>query len=373
MKTLFILVFSILFVQIAATQETGKIVETVKGKVVDSASNEPVSYTNIGLEGTFLGTASDAEGNFELKIPAEMVGKDIYFSAVGFVSKKFPVKNLFEKEFNVVKIQPQSYDIDDIDVAAQSRVLLRILTLANENTPYNYIAGPYNFSAKYEHVKTVEGSNPTVQKTDVLIYDQSGYSNPSKLEAYRNLNYSLSNQENNEIYSFRDGTTNIDDLLELDWVRSASSVLNPNLLDGFQLVLAGEPVVNGKNCWVIAFSQERPTPAGSGDFYASTFEGKITIDKDDYSVLEISGTIKSQKNNRQGKSLAVAQNTDAFLKNVTSHFTVLYANHKPVSITLEKSYDEQGSNVVEKSALTFIQAQANNLTVLSNRNYFSGE
>ncbi len=373
MKTLFILLFSILFVQIAVTQETGKIVETVKGKVVDSASNEPVSYTNIGLEGTFFGTASDAEGNFELKIPAEMVVKDIYFSAVGFVSKKFPVKNLFEKEFNVVKIQPQSYDIDDIDVAAQSRVLNRILTLANENIPYNFIAGPYNFSAKYEHTKTADAGTPTVQNADVLIYDQSGYSNPSKLGAYLNLNYSLTNQGNNEIYSFPGGTTNIDELLELDWVRSGSSVLNPKLLDGFQLVLEGEPVVKGKNCWVISFSQETPSLSGSGDFYATKFEGEITIAKDDYSVLGISGTIESPKNNRQGKSLAIAQNADIFLKNIKSHFTVLYENHKPVSITLEKSYDQQGSKVVEKSALTFIQAQANNLTVLSDREYFLGE
>ncbi len=250
MKTLFTLLFSILFVQIAITQEARKVAETVKGKVVDSATNEPVSYTNIGLEGTFFGTASDAEGNFVLKIPADLVGKDIFFSAVGFVNKKFPVMNLFEKEFNVVKIQPQSYDIENIDVAAQSRVLIRILTLASENTPYNYIAGPYNFTAKYEYSTTAGSINSTTQKADVLIYDQTGYSRPSKLDAYRNLNYSLTNQGNSEIYSFSNGTTNIDELLELDWVRSASAVLNPKLLDGFQLVLESEPVVKDKNCWV---------------------------------------------------------------------------------------------------------------------------
>ncbi len=90
-------------------------------------------------------------------------------------------------------------------------------------------------------------------------------------------------------------------------------------------------------------------------------------------MLELSGNIESPKNNRQGKSLAVAQSADASFKNVKSHFTVLYENHKPVSISLEKSYDQQGNKVVEKSALTFIQAQANNLTELTNREYFLGE
>lgn len=373
MKTFFTLLLSIVFVQLSFSQESGKVVETVKGKVINSASNEPVSYTNIGLEGTFFGTASNAEGDFELKIPAEMVGKNIFFSAVGFVGKKFPVKDLFEREFNVVKIEPQSYDIKDVDVQAQSRVLERILTLANENIPYNYIAGPYNFTAKYERTTSAENITSTIQNADVLIYDHSGYSDPSKLNAYRNLNYSITKPNSNEAYRFSDGTTNIDELLELDWMRTASSVLNPKLLDGFHLTLESEPVINGKNCWVIAFGQETPSLSGSGDFYATKFEGKITIAKDDYSVLELSGHIESPKNNPQGKSLAVKQGADKIFTNVKSNFKLVYENHKPVVINFDKSYDYQGKSIDEKSVLTFIQAQANNLTVLADREYFLGE
>ena len=153
MKKIIILLIWISTCLFAEAQEGGKVVQTIKGKVINQVTNEPVSYTNIGLEDTFFGTASDIDGNFELKIPAELVSRDIYFSAVGFKNKKFPVQTLFSKEFNIVKLDAQSYGIDDIDIAAQSKVLIRILRMASENIPVNFIGGPFNLTCKYKNEK----------------------------------------------------------------------------------------------------------------------------------------------------------------------------------------------------------------------------
>lgn len=372
MRAFFMVLFIVLAGHISFAQEAGRVVETIKGKVINSVSNEPVSYTNIGLEGTFFGTASDADGNFELKIPAEMVGKNIYFSAVGFVGRKFPVDELFGKTWNLVKIQPQSYDIDDVDVAAQSKVLQRILTLANENIPYNYIAGPYNFTADFEQATTTSGTTKT-QKAAVLIYDHSGYAHPSKTDAFRHLNYSVTKNDSNMAYSFAEGMNTLDELLALDWVRTASSVLHPRLLDGFQLELEGESSVNGKNCWVISFTQHPPALSGTGNYYASHFHGKITVVKEDYSVVEISGKMESPKNSRQGSSLAASPKSPALYTSLTSEFRVNYENHKPVAIHLDRTYNFEGKNIRETSTLKFVQARANNLQVLDDRDYFWSE
>src|SRR5680860_1921480 len=158
MRTLTIIIFATLISHFSFAQESGKVVETIKGKVIDASTSEPVSYTNIGLEGTFYGTASDGDGNFELKIPAELADRNIYFSAVGFENKMFPVKTIFNKEFNVIRIESKSYGIGNIDVAAQSKVLIRILTLASENIQYNYILGPYNLLAEYSNQKNIDNT-----------------------------------------------------------------------------------------------------------------------------------------------------------------------------------------------------------------------
>lgn len=374
MKRIVILFILVLSVWGSNAQEGGKVVQTIKGKVINEATNEPVSYTNIGLEGTLYGTASDDDGNFELKIPAELVSKNIFFSAVGFKNKMFPVNTLFDKEFNVIKLQPQSYDIGKIDVAAQSKVLTRILRMAAEDTPYNFIGGPFNLICTYENKVTVDGSVSESQNAIVTVFDKNGYIKPSKLEAYQSLKYSLKETKKAAAdYRFSSGTNNLDELFALDWVRTASSVMNPGLLADFQLTLDSEPNVDGSPCWVISFKQNKPTLAGSGDFYATSFEGKIIIVKEDYSVKKIEGKIHSSKNNRQGRGLAIGTSNTHFQKDVSYDFTVNYSNLKPDYILLNKSYISEGEKVKEQSKLVVSQVQTTNLVELDSREYFAGE
>lgn len=353
-------------------QNTDTLDHIIKGKVVHAMSNRPVSYTNIGIEGTFYGTASDGEGNFELKIPGTMVEKDIYFSAVGFKNKQFPVNNLFNKEFNVIKLQGQSYGVDEIDVAAQNKVLIRILRMASENIKYNYGAGPFNMHCSYTNKQTVAG-NEMQQNASVLIYDARGYSEVSKSDAFLSRKYSVTKESDKEVYSFSDGVMNIDDLLELDWVRSSSSLLNPALLSDFTLSLESQPTIEGNEYWVIAFSQAEPTLEGSGDYYASAFSGNITINKVDYSVLKIEGEVQSAKNNRQGKGLAVGDSNNNFLSEVAYNFTVDYKDLLLNQVAMNKTYSSGGEKVIEHSVLMVDRAHSNNLTKIDKRNYFADE
>jgi len=162
-------------------------------------------------------------------------------------------------------------------------------------------------------------------------------------------------------------------LLEIDWVRTAASVLNPGILNGFKLSLNSEPTIDGKECWIISFGQKEPTLAGSGDFYASAFNGEITIVKEDYSVLKIEGKVKSPKNNRQGKSLAIGKTNTSFYQNVKYSFSAEYVEQRVDKITLDKTFTFEGKSISESSVLKINKARANNLTQLETRDYFIGE
>lgn len=372
MKFIYTITFAAFFSFSGIAQEIGTVVNTVKGKVINTETNEPVSYTNIGIEGTLHGTASNEEGIFEIKITEELADKNIYFSAVGFKNKIMPVNSLFDKEFNIVKIESQSYGIKDIDIAAQNMVLIRILRMASENTPYNFIQGPFNLVGTYTNEKTVD-TTITKQSAEVLIYDGSGYANPSKQDAFQSLKYSFTSAESDADYRFSTGTTNLDELLELDWVRTASSVLNPALTNEYSLKLLDEPKINGQEFWVISFQQKKPTLAGSGDFYATGFEGEITIKKEDYSVLKIEGKIESPKNNRQGKALAIGNSNTNYFENISTDFSISYKTLKPAKIEINKKYTFKGTQIAENSVLEITKVKATDLTELDSRQYFSGK
>ncbi len=371
MKTITIFVLG-LMVSVFATAQTGsKVAHTIKGKVVSAEGNQPVSYTNIGLEGTFYGTASDEDGNFTLKVPEEMVDKNIYFSAVGFQNRQFPVKELFNREFNVVKLVEQSYDVGNVDIEAQNMVLIRILRMASENIRYNFGAGPFNLHCNYSKETTKNDSIHTATTASVLIYDKTGYSQPGPLDAFKNRNYRVTLE--GSAYSFSESMLKIDELLALDWVRSASGILNPALLSDYKLALQSQPTIDGEQYWVINFKQVLPTLEGSGDYYASAFEGTITIRKDDYAVRSISAKVKAPKNNRQDRSLAVAAGNTDYLKNISYEFTVEYRDLLLNQISLAKTYNFKGNSYQENTVMQVKRAHANNLVVLDSRDYFPGE
>lgn len=371
MKRIVKIIVLILVVGQTQAQNDVKVIRTIRGIVVDAATSEPVSYTNIGLEDTYYGTASNAAGNFELKIPAELASKNIYFSAVGFVNQKFPVSELFSKAFIVIKLEPQSYSISGVDVAAQSKVLIRILRMAAEDIPYNFVGGPFNLVCRYTNQKTIGDSVWVAQEADVLLFDRTGYSQPSKLDAFRSRKYSVKNVGSPaENYRFSTGATNIDELLELDWVRSGSSVLNPAFISGFNLKLKSEPVVDGEEFWVILFTQAVPDFASTGDFHASSIEGEITIAKEDYSVAKIEGKVQSNKNSFHGKSVAVGPSGANIREDVSYDFMVVYKSLKPELFRMNKIYTCNGEKVQEKSELKVNQIHTTQLNRLETRNYF---
>ena len=374
MRFITIILIAVIFSLRTIAQEGSTIFEIVTGQVINEATSEPVSYTNIGLENTLIGTASNAEGNFQLKVPKDMVDRNIYFSAVGFKNDTFPVSQLFGMQHAIIKMKPISYDIENVDIEAQSRVMQRILSMASENTPYNFIAGPFNLVCNYENKKTVDDTLQTTDNIEVLIYDKTGYSNPSKLDAYRWRNYSIDKENLSAAdFSFAGGSTNLDDLLELDLVRTSSSVLDPEILDRFDLKLNGESKIDGEDAWLIAFKEKKPTLSGSQDFYATSYAGEITILKDDYSVYKITGKVKSTVNNRQGKSLAVSKLSNQHYMNVEYDFAISYNNLKPDNILLNRTYKTGGHKVSEQSSLQIKKVQVKDITTIKDREYYSGD
>ncbi len=368
-KILLILIASAFYVSGVQAQNGSGIIETIEGKVINQATNETIPFTNISIEGTLHGTASDEEGHFELKIPEEMENDQIQFSAVGYKTKKFPVERLFSREYSIIKLEPTTYDIEDVDIAARSKVLIRILRMASENTPYNYISGPFNLRCSYENQKTLNDTTKVSRKADILVYDKTGYSTPSKRDAFRNRKYEISNTEPD--YRFSSAILNLDEILDMDWVRGASSVLNPALPEHFELKLEEETEVNGRPAWVIAFSQSSPTLPGSRDYHATAFEGKITIIKEDYTVLKIEGSGRSSKHHRQGKFLAVGPSNSNYHENVSYNFQMVYSELKPDIFEMNKTYSSNGEQISEYTRLIVKQVHITDVKELATRDYFA--
>ncbi len=62
--------------------------------VLSESTREPIVYASVGVINRNLGTVTDTLGNFSLSIPSEFVNDSIRVSSIGYVAKKFAVKDI---------------------------------------------------------------------------------------------------------------------------------------------------------------------------------------------------------------------------------------------------------------------------------------
>ena len=310
--------FILLFSLPAAAQ-----VQLLKGRVVDAATQAGVAYTNIGVEGTFYGTASDAQGFFELKIPEEYRNEQLFFSAVGYQNQVLNLPDLLKEDFLKIALAEQTYNIEDVDIAAHSRVLFRYVKTAAQNIPVNFHQGPLGVKFYYEEVMKPD-NDTTEQKREAVVelYDETGYQNPSITNAFNKRNYKFSQVKKNfDSYSIPSGKTGFDELLDMDIARLSNGILNEKLLNNFDLTLVGISQFNGDSVWIISYKTSKTDLAHTGDYYATRYDGQIYISQNNYEILRNECVVEATRNHPHNRSLATKAQDQS---QVSYHYTAVY-------------------------------------------------
>ena len=85
---------------------------TVAGTVISSADNQPIVGANIYVEGTNVGTTTDAGGNYKLTVPAS--AKTVTVSFLGYDTKKISVRDIHL--FKLIPLADASNKLEDVVV-----------------------------------------------------------------------------------------------------------------------------------------------------------------------------------------------------------------------------------------------------------------
>ncbi|MBQ9451031.1 MAG: SusC/RagA family TonB-linked outer membrane protein [Bacteroidales bacterium] len=104
------LLFSAFFLLIAVSLSAQN--RQVKGVVRDAVSGEGVPFAAVVVQGTMTGTASDADGNFSINVPANGT---LVFSAMGYITKSVPVEG--RSSMNI-SLEPDSETLSEVVVTA---------------------------------------------------------------------------------------------------------------------------------------------------------------------------------------------------------------------------------------------------------------
>ena len=109
-KQTYLILFFIITLKFPSYSQQLQIVE-IKGEIIDE-TYEPISFTNIASKKTGYGTISNEDGEFRIRI---LENDTLIFSALSYVKKEIPVKQLF-MEKNYVILKKNIYQIGEVNV-----------------------------------------------------------------------------------------------------------------------------------------------------------------------------------------------------------------------------------------------------------------
>lgn len=115
--------------------------KTIQGTVSDSLGN-PIEFVNIGVLGTSIGTVSNVDGDFVLKIPYKHLNDTLAFSFIGHKTIKFSLSNI-EKKLSIVL---EEYAVELGAVMVNDITAEEMMRKVVENIPQNYDLEPHTYT-----------------------------------------------------------------------------------------------------------------------------------------------------------------------------------------------------------------------------------
>jgi hypothetical protein len=150
---------------------SGQDFHEIQGLLVDSASNSPLSFGQISLYHTMLGTTTNEDGIFRLDIPNANLGDTLLFYYLGYETMRIPVKD-FSGISIEIRLKPVTLQLPEVEVVGLTPQ--EVIRKAVTAIPSNYGKDPLILTAFIRSQKSV--NNKLAEYTEAIIDDlKTGY------------------------------------------------------------------------------------------------------------------------------------------------------------------------------------------------------
>jgi CubicO group peptidase (beta-lactamase class C family) len=91
----------------------------INGRVLNQNEGSPIPYTNIGIMRSSVGTISNTDGTFSIRISEKLKGDTLLFSALGYGKKVIPIRFLNSDQPHTILLHEQPAVLNDVVVSAK--------------------------------------------------------------------------------------------------------------------------------------------------------------------------------------------------------------------------------------------------------------
>ncbi len=140
---------------------------TIRGRIMDSVTLQPIAFANLSLEDGRTGTTTEIEGNFSLSVPSGYTG-NIYISHVSYQKRILPLAYI--QSHPEISLLPSSTQLLEVDIVASRLenpafgIIRKAIEHKRENDPANLKS--YEYISYNKFLITMSESS---KKTDSLV------------------------------------------------------------------------------------------------------------------------------------------------------------------------------------------------------------
>jgi len=241
---------------------------TFTGKVIDDITKKPVVFANVYLIGSSLGTVTNSDGEFVLKVPVSEMNHQVGFSYLGYTNKAIALTELKEKD-NVIRLELSAVSLDEVVIRTDDP--LELLKMAFRRVNDNYKNDPEMLIGFYR--ETVKQNRNYVAVAEAV------------LDVYKASYSSLIDFDRVKIYKGRksEDVKKMDTLMFklqggprtsflLDVVKNPGELLAEEYLKDYHFQFGGFAKIDGRDNYVIDFEQNEDVdlPLYKGRLYLDT-------------------------------------------------------------------------------------------------------
>lgn len=285
----------------------------IKGRILDKNSQNPLPYATLGIKGKFVGSISNMDGKFELKIPHDNFNDTLIISYVGYQNRSIPINEISNSPITIMLIE-EHVSLQEVIIRNTDPVSL--IRAAMRQTTSNYLHNPCKLTTFYrESVK--KNRHYMIYLEAILNIYKHPYNTPHRVDLPKIFKSRKIYDANNlDTVSLR-LKGGVNGCLMLDIIKNRPDFLKEEFLDYFIYNLEDISVFNNHPVYIINFAPKK-------DNKVTPLEGRIYLDTRTLALIKAEFGYSSQIVGKIGKRFILKKKNKTKVKPIQISYRVSY-------------------------------------------------
>lgn len=285
---------------------------TISGLLKDAKSGEKIMYATITVPGSGIGTVSNSEGEFTLKISKSLNADFFEVSHLSYATTKFKISESLEKD-KTYYIEPQSVMLSQISIVPKEA--RRTVEMAMKNIKKNYSTEPNMMTGFYRESVKQRRDYIAISEAVVDIY-KAAYENmqSDQVKIFKGRKGANVKKADTLMVQMQGGP-NVS--LLLDIVKNTDLAIALNNLDNYNFEFGTMVNIDGQLNWVIDFS---PNVIKDEPLYI----GKLYISQDNMAITRAEFSLDLSDENKASSAFVLKKPAGLIFMPITTSYLVNY-------------------------------------------------